>query len=173
MRALLCYTLVSLLLPVTAPASSVPSDFELRVRFFPGAGFAPGGPVPWRLTISADGTAIQHTTLLSRDETIIKKRQLSKADMIQIVTAFQTASFFTLPKEVVEPLPIEPGHVMGITLKLTANGKSHTATFPVPGKFRDRNAARRFWSAWSVVAKKFPSRNHNREFNYWFHYNPL
>jgi hypothetical protein len=169
-RTLVCSIL---LLPVALGAASVPSDFEIRARFFPGAGFVEGGPNPWRLTIAADGTAIQDTALLYKDKTITKKRQLSKSDMVAIVTAFERARFFTLPKEMIDPLGGEPGHQMGITLKLTASGKTHTVTFSVPGRIRDRNAARRFWSAWSVVAQKVPSRNHNQEFNYWLHYNPL
>src|SRR4029077_19890763 len=107
-----------------------------------------------------------------KEQKHLKTRQFSEADLVQIVTAFQKASFFTLPKRMIEPFG-EPGHQMGVGLRLTSNGKSHFAVFSVPGTIRDRPAARRFWQAWSVVAAKVPSPNHNREFDYWLHYNPL
>jgi hypothetical protein len=144
-----------------------------RVSFLePGSQI--GGRSRGCLAISADGKAVQETyTYLSEQEVKhLKTRQLSQASLIEIVTAFQKASFFTLPKKMIEPLG-EPGHQMGIALKLTSAGKSHSVVFSVPGTIRNRAAARRFWQAWSVVAQKVPSPNHNREFNYWLHYNPL
>jgi hypothetical protein len=173
MRALACCALVATIANV-AIASTIPRDFELKAKFFPGAGFAPGGPEPWHVTISADGKAIVETYTYEGDkeQKHLKSRQLSQADLVQIVTAFQKASFFTLPERMIKPFG-EPGHQMGIGLKLTSNGKSHFVVFSVPGTIRNRAAAKRFWQAWSVVATKVPSPNRNREFNYWLHYNPL
>jgi len=62
---------------------------------------------------------------------------------------------------------------MGISLKLTLGGRNHSVTFSVPAKIHDRVAAKRFWSAWNVVAQKIPSANKNKEFTYWFQHNPL
>ena len=159
----------------TASAASIPSDFQLKVRFFPGAGWVDGGPEPWRLTIASDGKALQETYTYRGDRELkhIKTTQLSQPALIDIVTAFRRVDFFTLPKKMIVDDSGEPGHQMGITLELTSDGHSHTVTFSVPGTIRDRPAARRFWQAWSVVAQKVPSPNKNTEFNYWLHYNPL
>lgn len=173
MRACVCSIVVATVAHV-ATAATVPSDFELKARFFPGAGWAPGGPEPWRLTISSDGKALQETYTYPGDREVkhIKTIQLSQRDLIDIVTAFRRIDFFTLPKRMIEPFG-EPGHQMGITLKLSSDTHSHTVTFSVPGTIRDRPAARRFWQAWSVVAHKVRSPNKGKEFNYWLHYNPL
>ena len=174
MRAVLCGILISIAHLAIAAVTFVPRDFEIKAKFFPGAGFAPGGPEPWHLTISADGKATveTYTYPAGQERKHVKITQLSPAELIEIVTAFQSASFLTLPKLMIEPFG-EPGHQMGVALKLTANGKTHFVVFSVPGTIKDRSAARRFWQAWSVVAKKVPSPNHNREFDYWRHYNPL
>lgn len=176
MRARVCSIVVVAAVAHVAAAAgaSIPSDFELKARFFPGAGSTPGGPEPWRLTISSDGKALQETYTFPGERELkhIKTIQLSQRALTDIVTAFQRTNFFTLPKRMIEPFG-EPGHQMGITLKLSSNGHSHTVTFSVPGTIRDRPAARRFWQAWSVVARKVRSPNKSKEFDYWLHYNPL
>src|SRR6202011_690442 len=90
MRALLCSGLiVTLALVATVDTASVPPDFQINARFFPGAGSADGGPEPWRLEISADGKAVQETYTYLREQQVkhLKIRQLSQASLIEIVTA--------------------------------------------------------------------------------------
>jgi len=95
MRTFACTVLVATAAHV-ATASIVPRDFELNAKFFPGGGFGPGGPEPWRLTIAADGKAIVETNTYSggKEQRHLKTKQLSQADLAQIVTTFQKASFF-------------------------------------------------------------------------------
>jgi hypothetical protein len=176
MRAQLCSVFVAAAGHLaTASTASVSTDFQLTARFFPGAGWAEGGPEPWHLTISSDGKALQETYSYGGDRELkhIKATQLSQSALTDIVTAFRRIDFFTLPKKMIVDTSGEPGHQMGITLKVTSDGHSHTVTFSVPGTIRDRPAALRFWQAWSVVAQKVRSPNKNTEFNYWLHYNPL
>jgi hypothetical protein len=176
MRAQLCSILAATTAHLaTAGAASTPSDFQLTVRFFPGAGWVDGGPKPWHLTISSDGKALQETYSYRGDREFkhIKATQLSQSALSDIVTVFRRIDFFALPKRMIVDTSGEPGHQMGITLRLTSDRHSHTVTFSVPGTIRDRAAARRFWQAWSVVAQKVRSPNKNTEFDYWLHYNPL
>ncbi len=171
MRALLCGILLATLGQL-AVASTVPPDFELKARFFPGGSWTPGNWDPWNLTIYPDGIAIQNTSVIGTgtDRNVVKKIHLSQAAVAEILSAFHEAHFFNLPKKLTKPIA---EHQMGISLKLTLDGHSHVVTFSVPAKIRDRAAARRFWRAWRVVAAKIPSANKNREFDYWFQHNPL
>jgi hypothetical protein len=171
MRALLC-SIVLATLGQLAAAPTVPPDFELKARFFPGGSWTPGSWNPWNLTIHPDGTALQDTSVVGTgtDRHVVKKIQLSQAAVAEILSAFREAHFFNLPKKLTKPIA---EHQMGVSLKLTLDGHSHVVTFSVPAKIRDRAAARRFRRAWRVVAAKIPSTNKNREFDYWFQHNPL
>ena len=174
MRAILCGTFVALSAVATAATAPVPSDFQLHARFFPGAG-SEGGPEPWQLTISADGSAAYEIHAYSEwhKQTYVKKTQLSRRDMEEIVAALQKAHFFSLPRRIEDPEFSEAGHRRGIELRVTAERKTHLVVFAIPGTLSDRAAAKRFWSAWAVVSRKAPSPNRNREFSWWLHYNPL
>jgi hypothetical protein len=153
-----------------ADGASVPADFQLRAKFFPGGSWTPGDWNPWHLTINADGSGFQETSVITENRRTLKKTQLSKSAVLQIVTAFRNANFFSLPEKVSQPIA---EHQMGISVKLTLDGHTRMVIFSVPATIRDRNAAKRFWQAWSVVAQQVPSPNRNREFKYWFHHNPL
>jgi hypothetical protein len=152
MRASVCSILLATL-GQFAVAATIPPDFELKARFFPGGSWTPGDWNPWNLTIHADGKATQITSLLGSgtDRYAVKTIQLSQPALGEIINAFRKSDFFSLPKEITQPLA---EHQMGLSLKLTSDGRSHSVTFSVPANIRDRNAARRFWRAWSVVAAK-------------------
>jgi hypothetical protein len=175
MRALLCGSFVAFLSVVaTAATASVPSDFQLHARFFPGAG-SEGGPEPWRLMISADGSATYEIYAYSEwhKQTYVKKTQLSQRDMEEIVAALRKAHFFALPRRIADSAFSESGHTRGIELRVTADRRTHFVLFAIPGMLPDRAAAKRFWNAWTVVSRKVPSPNQNREFSWWLHDNPL
>jgi hypothetical protein len=175
MRVLLCGSfVVSLSVVATAATAHVPSDFQLHARFFPGAG-SEKRTEPWRLTISADGSAAYEIYVYSEwhKQTYVKRTQLSQRDMDEIIAALQKADFFALPRRIADPAFSDSGHTRGIELKITADRKTHFVLFAIPGTLPDRAAAKRLWSAWSVISRKAPSPNHNQEFSWWLHNNPL
>lgn len=106
MQALACGIFLATLGQLAA-ASTVPPDFELKARFFPGASWTPGDWNPWSFTIRADGSAIQDTSVIGTGtgRHIVKKSQISSAALAEIVTAFRKMDFFNLPKKLTEPLP--------------------------------------------------------------------
>src|SRR5262249_19284035 len=149
MRASACSILLATLGQLVG-AATIPQDFELKARFFPGGSWTPDDWNPWNLTIHADGKAIQITNLVSSgtDRQTVKTIQLSQPALGEIISAFRKCDFLSLPKEITQPLA---EHQMGLSLRLTSEGRSHSVTFSVPANIRDRSAARRFWGAWNVV----------------------
>jgi hypothetical protein len=162
-----------LLTAVAGDAASLPADFRIRARFFPGAATV-DGPRPWRLTITADGKTTQETYSYGPDQTHRKKFQLSSKQVEDIYEALQRAEFFKLPDQIYTPIAgSELGHQMGIQLQIRSHGRTHEVVLDVPGTLRSRAGAKRFWSAWVVISKAVPSPNRNDEFSYWFLHNPL
>jgi hypothetical protein len=150
MQAWVCSILLASVAHI-ATAATVPPDFELKARFFPGGSWTPGDWDPWNLTIQADGSALQNKSVVGTgtDRHIVKKIRLSLSAVAEIVAAFREVHFFNLPRELTEPIA---EHQMGISLKLTSDSRNHSVTFSVPAKIHDRVAAKRFWRAWNVVA---------------------
>jgi hypothetical protein len=136
-----------------AETDSVPSDFKLFAQYGPGY----SDWKPWKLTITADGKAVQEAyTYPNGKETILRKTlTLTKEELQQFVAKVRDSRFYTLAQDYSYKVTDNPT----LILRVTMNGKSHEVTVYAPHYLKNKDGVKRFSKIWNEVLRKVPSPN--------------
>jgi len=152
---LLCAILSSGFGLKAAEADSVPTDFNLCAHYSPGF----SASKPWKVTISADGKALQVVPSAFGKKATTDKSQststLTLAQLRELVAAVHTAQFFALKKRYSHPVTDNAT----LTLRVRMDGSSQEVEVYAPDRLKDDAEVRRFMKVWNAVLKDIPSPN--------------
>jgi len=151
--------------------AEIPGDFALRGRFFPGGGLVDyKDSEPWRLRITANGKAIQETSIIDFHEPprqVTKSFSLSREKLASLVGIVDQVHFFSLPNHI----STNSGEdYAGMWLEVKMRGRTRRVEFVWPTDEKathNRPALTRFWNVWRAVLKSVPSPNRNSEAVWW------
>jgi hypothetical protein len=141
---------------IAAEADSIPGDFRLCAQY--GPGFSDWKP--WKVTIFADGKALQevYPSRLGKEATTEKTEKTSTLTMPQLqelVAATRTSRFSALKELYSYPVTDNPT----LTLRVTMDGSSQEVKVYAPGHLKDNAEVKRFMKVWNIVLKHIPAPN--------------
>jgi len=138
-----------------AQTNQVPQDFELFAQY--SAGYSPWKS--WRLTISADGSALQEAYAFRGGNPTRETNyfHLAKTDLKQLATRLDDERFESLahrysPKDKITDNPT-------LVLRAMMLGKSNEVSVYAPDHLRGKAEVGRFLKVWNEVLRKVPSPN--------------